>query len=285
MLTHIKELVALAKADGYALGSFNVHGLESVIGTVEAAKQECSPAIIQVSESTIDYIGLPVIVAMLKSASERIAPHIPLALHLDHGRSFESAKACIDAGFSSVHIDGSHLDLEGNIALTREVVAYAHERGIWVQGEIGAITGGHGEVGGILADVPIADPDEVTRLAKETGIDTIAAAIGTAHGVYANEDVKIEVLKAIKERVALPFVLHGGSGVPEAKIKEALRNGVDIINIGSDIKIAFAEAIKQSCQDQPEETDPRKLLAPTIPAIVAATAAAIRLVGSNGRIR
>jgi fructose-bisphosphate aldolase class II len=284
MLDHIKNIVAEAEKGGYAIGAFNIHSLESVLGVAKAAVELKSPAIIQVSEGAIEYMGLKPITHIVSTVAKNIAAPVPIALHLDHGRSLDSVFGCINAGFSSVHIDASHLPLDENIQLTKQVVEFAHAKGVWVQGEVGAIMGGHGVISGQLSDIPIAKLDEVIRFVQETGVDTIAAAIGTAHGVYDNEDILIDLLRSIKEATKIPFVLHGGSGVAEAKIVEAIANGVNIINIGSDIKIAFSRTLIKNCQEHPDETDPRKLLAPTIDAVAEAAAKQMRLFGSAGRI-
>ena len=160
----------------------------------------------------------------------------------------------------------------------------AHRKNVWVQGEVGAIMGGHGDITGTLDEIPIAEVKDVIEFVKKSGVDTIAAAIGTAHGVYDNEDVKIDLLQEIKAKTKIPFVLHGGSGVDQEKIKAAIDNGVNIINIGSDIKIAFTDAIKKSCQNNPDETDPRKLLKPTIEAVKKVVVEQMKLFGSAGQI-
>ncbi len=284
MLVHIKEIVKLAEKNNYALGAFNVHGLESVLGVAQGALKAKSPAIIQVSEGAIKYMGLKPVTHLVSTVAKNIATKVPIALHLDHGKSLNSVLGCIDAGFSSVHIDASDLPLDENIALTRQVVEIAHRKGVWVQGEVGAMIGGHGKISGYIKNIPIADPKEVEQFVKETGVDTVAAAIGTAHGVYDNEDIKIKLLKDIKQRTKKPFVLHGGSGVDSKKIKLAIRNGVNIINIGSDIKIAFSQTLIRNCCANKKETDPRNLLRPTIQAVEEVVLKNTKLFGSAGQI-
>lgn len=278
MIVHIKDILKIAKKDGFALPAFNIHNIETCIGVVKAAEQACSPIIIQVSEGTIKYLGLQPIVHIVSTVANNFAPRVPIALHLDHGSSFESAIACIEAGFSSVQIDASHLPFDENVALTKQVVEFAHRKNVWVQGEIGAIVGGHGERGGSI-DIPKADMDEVIKFAKITGVDTMAAAIGTAHGVFDNERIDFKMLKTIKEKVKQPFVLHGASGVPDREVKKSIKMGVDIINIGSDIKIAFSDKLIETCAKNNRETDPRKLLAPTIDAVQAVAFATIKKFG------
>lgn len=280
MIAHIKNIVKNAKNNGYAVGAFNIHGLESALGVARAAVKAQSPAIIQVSEGAVEYIGLQNLAYLITSIAESTALKVPIALHLDHGKNVDMVLACINAGFSSVHIDGSHLSLDENIELTKKVVAYAHKKKVWVQGEVGAIIGGHGSSGGVLKNIPIADANEVIRFVRETKVDTIAAAIGTAHGVYTNEDIIIPLLKKIKKETGKPFVLHGGSGVDDRKIKTSIKAGVNIINIGSDIKIAFSDALKRTCKDFKKETDPRNLMTPSIEAIERVAIEKMRLFGS-----
>lgn len=284
MLVHIKDIVKEGRAKGYAIGAFNVHNLESVLGVARGAMQVKSPAIIQVSESAIRYMGLKPITHIVSTVAKNIATMVPVALHLDHGKSFDSVFECINAGFTSVHIDASHLALDENISLTRQVAELAHSKGVWVQGEVGAIVGGHGKMNSILEKIPIVKSEDVIKFVEATKVDTIAAAVGTAHGVFKNEDVKIELLKEIKTKTKVPFVLHGGSGVDEEIIKNAIKNGVNIINIGTDIKVAFTDAIKKSCQENPDETDPRELLKPTIQAVQDTVAKQMKLFGSAGQI-
>lgn len=285
MLVHIKEIVKDAEKQRYAIGAFNVHNLESVLGVAQAAVKAKSPAIIQVSESAIRYMGLKPITHIVSTVAKNIAAPVPIALHLDHGKSFSSVFECINSGFTSVHIDASELPLDENINLTRQVVELAHQKNVWVQGEVGAMIGGHGNFGDNLDNIPVADPDDVALFVKETKVDTIAAAIGTAHGVYKNEDVNLKLLKQIKEKNKIPFVLHGGSGVDINKIKEAIKLGVNIINIGTDIKLAFTSTLIDYCKKHDTETDPRKLLSPTIKAVEKTAYNHMKQFGSYGRIK
>ena len=285
MLVHIKEIVKHAQANNYAVGAFNIHNLESVLGVANAAMKAKSAAIIQVSEGAIKYMGLKPITHIVSTVAKNIATNVPIALHLDHGKDLTNLFECIKHGFSSVHIDASHLPLDENISITKQVVELAHGKKVWVQGEVGAIIGGHGDINGTIENIPIADTKDVITFVNETKVDTIAAAIGTAHGVYDNEDVKIDLLKEIKAKTKIPFVLHGGSGVADEIIINAIKEGVNIINIGSDIKIAFTDAIKKSCKENPDETDPRNLLRPTIKAVEDVVVKSMNLFGSAGQIK
>lgn len=284
MIEHIKNIFRKSIDENYAVGAFNVHNLEGIIAVSQAAEEMKSPAIIQVSPGAAKYIGLKNVADLVKNSAEKFAPNTPLALHLDHGKDYDFVLACIKNGFSSVHMDGSHLPLDENIAITKKVVEIAHKKDIWVQGEVGAMVGGHGVSGDELEVIPVAKPEEVIHFVKETGVDTIAAAIGTAHGIYKNEDVRMDLLKEIKKGTDTPFILHGGSGVDEKKIKESSKNGVNAINIGSEIKIAFSEALIKNCIINQKETDPRKLLRPTIAAIKKVVIEQMKIFNSINRV-
>ena len=286
MLVHIKEIVKIAEKGGYAIGAFNVTNLESVLGVARAAVKAKSPAIIQVSEGAIKYMGLKPITHLVSTVAKNIATNVPIAFHLDHGKSFNSVFECINAGFSSVHIDASRLPIDENINLTKQVVNVAHAKGVWVQGEIGAMIGGHRKVskGGELSRIPIAKLSEVVKFVRETRVDTIAAAIGTAHGIYKNEYIDFNLLRDIKKATKKIFVLHGGSGVAEGMIRKGIKDGVNIINIGTDIKIAFCRSLVKTCLNNKKETDPRNLLKPTIQAVEKTVLAKMKLFGSFGQI-
>lgn len=283
MLVHLKDLVKDSKNKGYALGAFNVTNFESILAVAQAAVKADSPAIIQVSESAIKYMGLKPITHIVSTVAKNVAAKVPIALHLDHGSSFDTIFECISSGFSSVHIDVSNLPLDENIKLTKQVVKVAHARRVWVQGEVGAIIGSHEDVTSKLKDIPLAKLEEVVEFVKQTKVDTIAAAIGTAHGIHANEDIVFSLLKAIKNKVKIPFVLHGGSGVLDGKIKKAIKEGVNIINVGTDLKIAFCRALIGVCLKNKQETDPRNLLKPTIAAMEKVVFEKMKLFGSAGR--
>ena len=283
MLVHIKDLVRDAQRGGYAIGAFNVHNLESILGVARAAVRAKSPAIIQVSEGAIKYMGLKPVTHIVSTVAKNIAAKVPIALHLDHGKSFDTVFECINSGFTSVHIDASDLPLDENIALTKRVVEIGRAKNVWVQGEVGVIVGGHGQKGKDLK-IPLAELKDVVQFVKETKVNTIAAGVGTAHGVYAEEDIKFSLLKSIKEKTKIPFVLHGASGIEDKKIKRAIKIGVNIINIGSDIKIAFSKTLINNCIKNKKETDPRNLLRPTIKAVEDVVFNKMALFGSAGKI-
>ena len=285
MLVHIKDIVREAQKGGYALGAFNVTNLESILAVARAAVKANSAAIIQVSESAIKYMGLKPVTHIVSTVAKNVAAAVPIALHLDHGSSFDAVFECINAGFTSVHIDASSLPLDENINLTKQVVKVAHARRVWVQGEVGAMVGSPGDISARLKAIPLAKPEEVIKFVKETKVDTIAAAIGTAHGVHANEDIVFSLLKAIKKQVKIPFILHGGSGVADSKIKKAVKEGVNIINVGTDLKVAFCQTLINTCLKNKKETDPRNLLKPTIVVMEKVIMEKMKLFGSAGRYR
>lgn len=283
MLVHIKDLVKEAQRGKYAIGAFNVHNLESILGVAQAAVRAKSPVIIQVSEGAIKYMGLKPVTHIVSTVAKNVAAKVPVALHLDHGKSFETVFECIDSGFTSVHIDASELPLDENIALTKRVVEIGKAKNVWVQGEVGVIVGGHGETGKKIK-IPLAKLEDVIQFVKETKVDTIAAGVGTAHGIYAEEDVKFNLLKSIKEKTKIPFVLHGASGIPDKKIKRAIKEGANIINVGTDIKIAFSKTLINNCIKNKNEMDPRNLLRPTIKAVEDVVFNKMKLFGSAGKI-
>jgi len=285
MLVHIKDIVKIAQKENYAIGAFNITNFESILAVARAAVKANSAAIIQVSESAIKYMGLKPVTHIVSTVAKNVAAAVPIALHLDHGSSFDAVFECINAGFTSVHIDASNLPLDENIELTRQVVKVAHARRVWVQGEVGAMVGSPGDISARLKKIPLAEPEEVVKFVKATKVDTIAAAIGTAHGIHANEEIVFSLLKAIKKQVKIPFVLHGGSGVADGKIKKAVKEGVNIINIGTDLKVAFCQTLIDTCLKNKKETDPRNLLKPTIVAMEKVIMEKMKLFGSAERYR
>jgi len=200
MLIDAPYLLKKAQKGGYALGAFNIYNLETALGVARAAVASNSPIVVQVSESTIEYAGLKPITHIVSTIAKNEAVSVPVALHLDHGKSFKSVAECIAAGFSSVHIDASSLPFDENVDLTREVVEFAHSKNIWIQGELGAIPGGHGDIGKKSDELPLVDPNQVESFVKKTNVDSLAIAIGTAHGMFENERIHFELLKKVKEK-------------------------------------------------------------------------------------
>ncbi|MBO8127919.1 MAG: class II fructose-1,6-bisphosphate aldolase [Peptococcaceae bacterium] len=273
-----------AEAGGWAVGAFNCNNMEIVQAIIRAAREEQSPVIIQASQGAIKYAGLSYIKALVLEAVR--TADVPVALHLDHGTSFEQAVRCIRAGFTSVMIDGSHLSLDENIALTRRVVEVASAAGVSVEAELGRIGGTEDDISVDERDAFFTDPDEARYFVEQTGVDSLAVAIGTAHGLYKGEPkLDFERLKKIKARVPKPLVLHGSSGVPAEAVKEAVSLGIRKVNIDSDIRQAFTSTVREVLAANPHEIDPRKILGPARDAAVEVIREKIRIFGSSGKAR
>jgi fructose-bisphosphate aldolase class II len=281
-LVPIDVLLKKADAEGYAVGAFNCNNMEIVQAIAAAAEAEKSPVIMQASQGAIKYAGLEYIVAMAKLAADSVS--VPVALHIDHGTSFEQVMKCIRAGFSSVMIDGSKLPLEQNIALTKKVLDVAHAVGVSVEAELGKIGGTEDDITVDEKEAMFTDPLEAERFVRETSVDALAVAIGTAHGVYKGEPkLDFDRLKKIKELVKIPIVLHGSSGVPDDAIREAVSLGVGKINIDTNIREAFVYKVREVAAAKPDEIDPRQILGPAREAAIEIIREKIRLFGSSGK--
>lgn len=281
-LVPMSRLLEQATKGGYAVGAFNTNNLEIVQGIVEAADELESPVILQASQGAIKYAGLDYIVAIVKAASEQVK--IPVALHLDHGTSFEQAVQCIRAGFSAVMYDGSKHSFEENTAKTLEVVRVAKPIGVTVEAELGKIGGAEDDITVSDRDASMTDPDEAKEFVQRTGVDALAVAIGTAHGPYKGEPrLDFERLQKIRNVVEIPLVLHGASGVPEEAIRKAIGIGISKINIDTDLRQAFTAAVVKVLTEKPSEFDPRKLLGPAREALKQVVKEKINLFGSAGR--
>lgn len=266
-----------AQKDGYAIGAFNAENLEMVQAIIAAAEAENAPVIIQTTPGTLKYAG-PKCFAGIVSRMARDAK-VPVALHLDHGNSYELAEECAREGYTSLMIDGSKLPYEGNVELTRRVVAMAC--GLPVEAELGTVGG---KEDGMEAKPHYTDPDEAADFVSRTGISSFAVAIGTAHGVYKGEPkLDLDRLAAVRERVDIPLVLHGTSGVPEDQVRECIRRGICKVNYATDLRIAFTAGVKKAIGEQPEAFDPKKYLAEGRKAVQSRVQELIRLLGSNGK--
>lgn len=278
----LAELLRKARSEGYAVGAFNTNNLEITLAIVEAAVEERSPLILAVSPGAMRYAGAAYLAAIARVASEE-AP-VPMALHLDHGTSLEEVETALRLGFSSVMIDGSRLPFEENVALTRRVVEMARERGISVEGELGRLPGKEDEISADDREAFMTDPDQAVEFVERTGVDALAVSIGNAHGWYKGEPrLDFERLRVIREKVPVPLVLHGASGIPDEMIREACRIGVDKINIDTEIRDAFRKAVEGFLRDNPEEIDPRKILGPAREAMKKVVAGKMRLFGCAGK--
>ena len=285
-LVTTKEMFKKAYDGGYAIGAFNVNNMEIVQGIADAAIELNSPIILQVSAGARKYAKHNYLVKLVEAVLVE-APDLPIALHLDHGADFEICKSCIDGGFTSVMIDGSHHDFETNIELTKKVVEYAHERGVVVEAELGRLAGIEDAVNVSDADAAYTQPDEVEEFVTRTGVDSLAIAIGTSHGAYkfkpgTNPQLRFDILAEIEKRIPqFPIVLHGASsvpqefvkiinehggalkdaiGVPEYQLRQAERSAVCKINIDSDLRLGMTAGIREVMWSKPEVFDPRDYL-------------------------
>ncbi len=298
-LTTPEKIFQKAYEGNYAIGAFNVNNMEIIQGIMEAAEEEKSPLILQVSAGARKYAGHNYIVKMVEAAVEDST--VPVILHLDHGANFEICKEVIDGGFTSVMIDGSHLPFEENIAVTKKVVEYAHPRGVWVEAELGRLAGIEEHV--VAEKNVFTEPDEAGEFVERTGCDSLAVAIGTSHGAYkfkGEARLDFERLKKISELLpGYPLVLHGASsvpqefvemankyggqiagakGVPEDMLREAAKYGVCKINIDTDIRLAITATLRKVLHENPTEFDPRKFLGPARQAVKEMVQRKIRLV-------
>ena len=286
MLVSAKEMLVKAKKGKYAVGQFNINNLEWTKAILLTAQENNSPVILGVSEGAGKYMcGYKTIVGMVNGMLEELKITVPVALHLDHG-SFEGAKACIEAGFSSVMFDGSHYAIEENIQKTKEIIEIASSKGISVEAEVGSIGG---EEDGVIGAGEVADPTECKQIA-DLGVTMLAAGIGNIHGVYPENwaGLSFETLEKIDNSVGtMPLVLHGGTGIPADMIKKAISLGVSKINVNTECQLAFAAATRKYVEEgkdlQGKGFDPRKLLAPGFEAIKATVKEKMELFGSINR--
>ena len=286
MLVSAKEMLNKAKAGKYAVGQFNINNLEWTKAILLTAQEMNSPVILGVSEGAGKYMcGYKTVVGMVNGMIEELGITVPVALHLDHG-SYEGAKKCIEAGFSSVMFDGSHYPIEENIAKTKELVAVCEELGLSLEAEVGAIGG---EEDGVVGNGEVADPKECKMIA-DLGVTMLAAGIGNIHGKYpANwAGLSFDTLAAIQELTGtMPLVLHGGTGIPAEMIQKAISLGVSKINVNTECQLAFQEATRKYIEEgkdlQGKGFDPRKLLAPGFEAIKATVKEKMELFGSVGK--
>ncbi|MCD1147022.1 class II fructose-1,6-bisphosphate aldolase [Peptoniphilus sp. KCTC 25270] len=261
MLVSGKEILLHADQNKYAVGAFNINNMEIIQAIVGAADELRSPVILQASQGAIKYAGIEYITALGKLVADKY--DIPVALHLDHGTDFEEIMKCIRYGFSSVMIDASKYPLEENIERTKEIVKIAHSVGVSVEAELGKIGGTEDQIVVSEAEATFTDPKEAKIFVEETGIDSLAIAVGTAHGVYKGEPkLDFDRIEEINKIIDIPLVLHGSSGVPNDSLRKAVERGICKINIDTDIRATFATAVGDFIRANPEEIDPRKILTP-----------------------
>lgn len=282
MLVSGRELFEAAKKGGFAVGAFNLNNMEILQAIIEAAEEENSPVFIQASQGGIKYAGIEYIAGMGKVAAEKAK--VPVALNLDHGTSFTQVVQCIRHGFSAVMIDASQHPFEENIALTRKVVEIARPVGVSTEGELGKIGGVEDDISVEDADSTFTDPQEAVEFVERTQVDALAIAIGTAHGVYKGvpklDFARLEKIAAVTD---MPLVLHGASGVSDEDIRAAVKRGICKINIDTELRMAFAQAIKKVIAENPAEIDPRKMLGPAREAMKEVVKYKVRLFGSAGK--
>ncbi|MDD6263236.1 MAG: class II fructose-1,6-bisphosphate aldolase [Clostridiales bacterium] len=304
------EMFRKAYEGGYAIGAFNVNNMEIIQGITEAAKEEKSPLILQVSAGARKYAKHVYLMKLIEAAVEDT--NLPICVHLDHGEDFDVCKSCIDGGFTSVMIDGSSRSFEDNIAVTRRVVEYAHERGVVVEGELGTLAGIEDDVNVSAEDASYTRPDQVQEFVERTGVDSLAIAIGTSHGAYKfkpgqKPQLRFDILEEVQKRLpGFPIVLHGASsvipefvkminenggnmpdaiGIPEDMLRKAASMAVCKINIDSDLRLAMTGSIRKHFNEHPADFDPRKYLAPARTAIKGLVSHKIReVLGSNDKI-
>ena len=266
MLVNMVEMLNKAKEGKYAVGQFNINNLEWTRRILETAQKNNAPVILGVSEGAAKYMGgFKTVVGMVKGLHDDLGITVPVAIHLDHGQSFENCKKALDAGFTSVMIDGSHHPIDENIAMTKAVVDYAHSIGASVEAEVGTVGGNED---GVIGGIKYADKDECVRLVNEAGVDCFAPALGSVHGPYKGEPVLGFVEMAeIKEATNKPLVLHGGTGIPDEKIQKAISCGTCKINVNTECQLAFHAEIQKVLAENPKAYDPRKFIGPASQAI------------------
>ncbi len=282
MLVTGKQILDHANEHGYAVGAFNINNMEILQAVIMAAEKENSPVIVQTSEGAIKYAGIEYFEALVHLAANKTK--VPVCLHLDHGTTYNTIISCIRHGWSSVMIDGSHHDLKGNIAVTSEIVKVAHAVGVSVEAELGRLSGIEDQISVSEKDAIYTNPDEAVEFVNATGVDSLAIAIGTAHGKYKGEPkLDMERLDTIKKMLKMPIVLHGASGITEAQITEAVKLGVNKINIDTDVRQAFTDGVRKVIETKPEEFDPRKICGPARDLMCEVVASKMRMFGSSGQ--
>lgn len=255
-LVTTKQMLLDAQKGNYAVGAFNVENMEMVMAVMEAAEELKSPVIMQTTPSTVKYAGLDFFLANVKAAARRAS--VPVAMHLDHGSSFELAMQAYRTGYTSIMIDGSHESFEGNIAVSKAVADACAASGIPVEAELGKVGGKEDDLDG-GDDNPYTDPAQAVEFVKRTGVTSLAVAIGTAHGVYKGEPkLDLDRLSEIRKVVDIPLVLHGTSGVPDETVTECVNRGICKVNYATDLRIAFTEGVKKVFAEDPDVIDPKK---------------------------
>ncbi len=282
MLVNMVEMLNKAKEGKYAVGQFNINNLEWTKTILSTAEEMKSPVILGVSEGAAKYMGgFKTVCGMVKGMLEDLNITVPVAIHLDHGSTFENCKKAIDAGFTSVMIDGSHHPIDENIKMTKEVVDYAHARGVSVEAEVGTVGG---QEDGVIGGIKYADKNECVKLVQMAAVDCLAPALGSVHGPYKGEPkLGFVEMEDIKQATNKPLVLHGGTGIPDDMIKKAISCGTCKINVNTECQIAFHKEIQKVLAENPTVYDPRKFIGPASKAIAAAVKEKMNVFGSVGK--
>ena len=250
-----KSILKKAQEGKYAIGAFNVENMEMVMAVISAAEEMNAPVIMQTTPSTVKYASLDYFLANARVAASQAK--VPVVMHLDHGSSFELAAQAFRAGYTSIMIDGSHSSFEDNIKISKAVVDMCKPAGIAVEAELGKVGGKEDDLDG--GDGGFTDPQEAKEFVERTGVDSLAVAIGTAHGMYKGEPkLDLERLSEIREVVSVPLVLHGGSGIPDSKVQEAINRGICKVNYATELRIAFTHGVNEYLKSNPNEIDPKK---------------------------
>jgi 6-phospho-5-dehydro-2-deoxy-D-gluconate aldolase len=281
-LIPMKEMLEKAKKEKYAVGQFNINSFQWAEAILEAAVEERSPIIVASSDRLVDYLGgFKTISVMVNRIVEEKKITVPVALHLDHGKNVERCKEAIDAGYTSVMIDGSHYPIDENIAMTKQVADYARRHGVTVEAEVGTVGGNED---GLIGGINYADPQECLRLVKETGIHALAAALGSVHGPYQGEPkLGFAEMKVISELTNVPLVLHGGSGIPLHQLHKAIELGHAKINVNTECLQAWAKAVREVLDNDSKVYDARAILTPGKEAVKQTVKTKIREFKSNNK--
>lgn len=278
-LVTTKEIMLKAQEGCYAVGAFNAENMEMVQAIVAAAAEQNSPVIIQTTPGTVKYAGLEMYLANVRAAAEKVS--VPVAMHLDHGSSFELAMQALRVGYTSIMIDGSKLSFEENIALSKSVADACHPSGIPVEAEIGTIGG---KEDGMSGKPVYTEPADAAKFAEETGIDSLAVAIGTAHGIYkGTPHLDVERLSEIRKVVSIPLVLHGTSGVPDDQVRDCVGRGMCKVNYATDLRIAYTAGVREFLKENPDTFDPKKYGAAGRDRVKAYVMQKMEVVGSVGK--
>jgi len=287
MITSVKEILTKAKEGGYAVGAFNTVNLETTRAIVDAAKEMKSPVIIQITESTMEYAGGRGIFNLIKNDAEFYAPEIPIGIHLDHGKSFETIEHTIKIGLTSVMYDGSRKKYEDNLKMTEEIAEFCHQKGVTIQGELGSVPylGESSSMADVNWDEWMTNPEQAKEFVEKTKIDALAVAIGNAHGFFRERTVPdYERLQKIHESVDIPLILHGASDWEEEKVKEVIKRGINCFNVDTAIRMSFINSLVKTIKGQGDISfDIRKVLGKARDEVKEAVKGKIKIFGSQGK--